>query len=198
LSTGLRVVRLLTRIGTGTIGFILAVMAGAISKEAETPADIVVALAVGLSSGLLPFGVFFRWRLTRVPLYGERRSRRPDQIRRHGRSLGVALVTLGIVGLLISLLALLGLAGAPSVPPELAMIVLFVLTVSLLSGATGLGLRREASWARYLALIMGFVFFGGIPIGTFLAVDLWRFSASPLVRDYLELCSCRRVEASAG
>jgi Double zinc ribbon len=196
MSTPLRVIRLLIRIGAGTISFSLALMAGAIFKETNAPEDVAVALAFELGGGLIAFGVFFRWELTRVLRCGERRPEGRDAIRRHARLLGAILIGFGILGLMFSVIALHDVVGMTSVPPEVVFTIVLVISLTFLLGATGLERRREAAWARHGALMLAFVFFGGLPIGTMIAVDLWRFAASPFVRGHFQTLAARRVAAS--
>lgn len=196
-STARRVVRLLVRLGMGAISVALAVMSTEIAKE-EGADGLVASLAFALCGGLLAYAIFFRWPLTRVLLCGERRGSAGGGISRRARSVGVALITLGALGLLTAALSFLGMAGLPSVPPEVVMLTVFLLILSLVCSAVGVGLRREASWARRAALILGFVFFGGIPIGTALGVYLWWFAGSSVVRKQFETTGRRGLTATAG
>jgi hypothetical protein len=58
----------------------------------------------------------------------------------------------------------------------------FLSNLPVVSCVAGLGLRRQTPWASRVAVVLGFVLFGGIPVGTGLAVYLGRFAASSRVR----------------
>jgi len=170
----------LVRLAAGAVSLILAISGNGILMETAESVDspswaIPLAIAFHLSSGLLAFGVFFRWQFSRINGRGSQANRHP--VRRHERTVGAMLVGIGMLAGLVALLAVLGLAGEPSAAPGTVAIIVFLLIVSLVSVGTGVGLRKEASWSRRAALFSGFLFFGGVPVGTVLALTLWWLAA---------------------
>ena len=145
-----------------------------IAESVDPPIWVVLsAIAFHLSGGLVAFGAFFRWRVSRIVQRGGAADR---TVRRHERAVGAVLVGIGVFVALVALVVLLGVVGASAAPSTVAIIV-FLLIVSVISVGTGVGLRRGTSWSRRAGLLSGFVFFGGVPIGTVLALSLWWLAA---------------------
>lgn len=99
-------------------------------------------------------------------------------MRQHIDILGYCYIALGALGLLAALLAFLGIAGggllsgdsgATAVLVTIATFVggfLFIISVPNL--IAGYGLLKRKSWARILALVLGFINLFNVPLGTVL------------------------------
>jgi hypothetical protein len=198
LSGGWRIARDLTRVAMASVSVSLALMSRAAAKDTSAPETPVIAFLFALAGGLLTFGVFFWWRFTRVALFAERDGESRGEIRRQSRSLGLVLIVSSVLGLVVSSLSFIGWVDLPLAPPEVILLTFLALILSVSCGVTGLGLRRETPWARRAALILGFAFFGGIPIGTGLAVYIWWFTASSAVREHFDHLARGRRAAVGG
>jgi len=177
------------RLAAGAASIVLAILANAILMDIAQSGDspswaVPLAIALHLSGGLLAFGVFFRWRFSRVVPRAEVAD---HAVRRYERTVGAALVGVAVLASGVAAVAILGLTDRSAAAGTVAIIA-FLLIVSLISGGTGFGLRQGSTWSRRAALFSGFVFFGGIPIGTILALSLWWLAAK---RSNLQMESTR-------
>jgi hypothetical protein len=163
------------RLTAGGTSIVLAILGNAILveiPESIEPPIWAVLLAIGfhVCGGFIAYGTFFRWSLSRIGIRGG------EVVRQRERTIGAILVGVGLVLALVALVAVVGLVGV-SAAPSTVLIIAFLIAVSIVAVATGMGLRRGASWSRRAALFSGFVFFGGVPIGTALALSLWWLAA---------------------
>ncbi len=105
-------------------------------------------------------------------------------MRQHIDILGYCYIALGVLGLLAALLAFFAIAGggwlsgdsgAIAVTSTIATFVggfLFIISVPNL--IAGYGLLKRKSWARILALVLGFINLFNVPLGTILgAYTFW-------------------------
>lgn len=172
------------RLVAGGVSIVLAMFSTEIFREAATSVDAphwVSAAAIGfhLAGGLLAFVTFFLWKLTRI--IGCVRREGEGTIRRGRRTVAVLLSGLGLLGVLVGLIAAVGLVGAPSAAPGTVGLILILMGASLAFGMTGIGVWRDAEWAKRGAVLSGFLCFGNVPIGTALALYLWWFARTTVV-----------------
>jgi hypothetical protein len=102
----------------------------------------------------------------------------------HIKLLGWLNIGLGILGLLIGAFVFLILVGVGTISGDQeAMMILgvvgvfvggFLVLLSLPGIIAGYGLLRRQTWARYLALIVGFLSLFNVPVGTLIGgYTLW-------------------------
>jgi hypothetical protein len=145
----------------------------------------------------LVFLVFFRAKATRVVLSVE------GAVAKHKKAIAGLIVTCGGVGLVGSIAYLVLLDATLPVTrgvltdflPLGSTAWLILLSVGAL--ALGWGLWVENRVARKSLVAAGFLFYGGFPIGTALAMYIWWFAMSPVVRAAYEERHVSETEESA-
>ena len=126
-------------------------------------------------------------------------AQRPGRVQRHVHLLGIlwlaesALHALGGVVLFVVANTIL-IRGGPAgdVPaflhPLLSVIGTFVLAKSALGFVAGWGLMQRESWARVLALVLGFISLFNPPFGTALGIyTLWVLLPHPSQEEYEQM-----------
>lgn len=101
-------------------------------------------------------------------------------MKQHIDVLGYLYIALGVLGLLGAFVVLLVLTGAGLLSGEAeaffittfigVIAAVFITVVSLPGFIAGYGLLKRRSWARPLALVLGFLNFFNVPLGTLLGV----------------------------
>jgi hypothetical protein len=105
-------------------------------------------------------------------------------MRQHLQILAVIYIALGSIGGLIALMVFVAVAGGGLIsgdPKAMtitaivgASIAVFFLLMSAPAIVAGVGLYRRRSWARPLALVLGFLLLWAVPIGTAIGIyTIW-------------------------
>lgn len=190
-----RILTWVIRIGVGLLAFLTLAVAEGIESETGTTASAGVGtfplwlpIAVDLGAALMVFVVFFRWSMTRTvytPFDNLESEFDASIVSKQGKRLGYGFLLLGSLAAVSSLVVLFMLEGAP----ENVRIVFerriglgdlgLLIFLGAATGIIGVGLCNMSRWARMGSVLWGFLLFGGLPIGTILAVYTWWFAASP-------------------
>jgi hypothetical protein len=124
---------------------------------------------------------------------------RPGRVQRHVHLLGIlwlaesALHALGGLMLLVAANTIFAHGGpTPDTPsflhPLLSVLGIAILAKSALGFLTGWGLMQRESWARVLALVLGFISLFNPPFGTALGIyTLWVLLPQPSQTEYEQL-----------
>ena len=127
----------------------------------------------------------------------------PGRVQRHIHLLGILWLAVSalhaVAGLILIVVAkTIFIRGGPAgdVPaflhPLLSVIALAILAKSALGFITGWGLMQRESWARVLALVLGFISLFNPPFGTALGVyTLWVLLPQPSHQEYEKLAEAR-------